>query len=106
VLAEAGLLSFLPMMYLIVNTLFRYLRRVDRFAPGIEFWRPYFFCGLVAQLLSNMFNDYFSERYLWFTLAFAVVLERLAAQERVRLMRERQEVVRNLAGRSLLDAKT
>jgi hypothetical protein len=83
------------MCYLFYITLARYLRNVSRLSPGLEFWRPYFFCGFLAQLVSNWFNDYFAERNLWLLLAFAVVLERLVTTDRQGRMRERQELVRN-----------
>ena len=44
----------------------------SRGGPG--FWRPYFFCGLVAQLVTNFFNDYLWERYIWVCFAFAAAL--------------------------------
>jgi O-antigen ligase len=76
VLAEAGLLGFIPLVVLVVTVVRRSLMPVGDVSSVYEFWRPYFFCGLLAQLITNVFNDYLWERYLWANFAFCVVLER------------------------------
>ena len=87
-------------------TIVRHLRSVRHLSPIHEFWRPYFLCGLIAQLASNWFNDYFSERYMWISFAFGVALERVVSMERARVRRERLEVVRNLGASRLADAES
>lgn len=106
ILAEAGLLSFIPLMYLIGSAFIRCLRKVERFAPDVEFWRPYFLCGMIAQLISMFFNDYFSERYFWLSLGFAAALERLTILDRLRALGERRKVVPSFEGRPLADAES
>ena len=53
VLAEAGLLGFIPLMILTVSVVRRNLTRIGHLSEVYEFWRPYFFCGLVAQFVTT-----------------------------------------------------
>lgn len=89
VLAEAGLIGFIPMMVVTVAVIRRNLVRVGHLSAELEFWRPYFFCGLVAQLVTNVFNDYFWERYLWVSFAFTVALENCYHAARAQQFRTR-----------------
>ena len=83
------------------TTFFGHLKKIGHLSPSLEFWRPYFFSGFVAQCVSNFFNDYFAERYLWISFAFGAALERTWAAERGRRRRERLEVVRNFGSPEL-----
>lgn len=74
-LGQSGLFGFIPMVVLlalVVRSLSRSLRSVN---PVLEHWRPYFLAGLIAMLVSNLFNDYLFERMLWVTFAYAAALE-------------------------------
>ena len=99
VLAETGLLGFIPMVALLIVVFRRLLTSVRELSPELEFWRPYFFCGLVAQLFTNVFNDYLWERYLWVTFAFAIVLEQCYHTARAKEARARLEDMRQLGAR-------
>jgi hypothetical protein len=98
VLAEAGLLGFIPLMILTVAVVKRNLTRIGHLSSEYEFWRPYFFCGLVAQLVTNVFNDYLWERYLWVSIAFCVALEQCYHAARAKEARSRLEDMRELPG--------
>lgn len=91
VLAECGLLGFIPLMLLTVAVVRRSLIRVGHISPEHEFWRPYFLCGLVAQLVTNVFNDYLWERYLWLTFAFVSTLEYLQHAARAQALQKHRE---------------
>lgn len=99
VLAETGLLGFIPLMIMTVAVFRRILTRVGQLSPEHEFWRPYFFCGLVAQMVTNVFNDYLWERYLWATFAYVVALEHCYVVARAKAARARLEESRNLGPR-------
>ncbi len=99
VLAETGLLGFVPLMIWLFAVVRRSLVKVGHLSPELEFWRPYFFCGLVAQLVHNVGNDYLWERYFWLTAAFAVALEACSLAARSRQMRERLEEQRAASAR-------
>jgi O-antigen ligase len=94
VLAETGLLGFVPLMILLVTVVRRSLMPVGDVSSVFEFWRPYFFCGLLAQLVTNVFNDYLWERYLWVNVAFCVVLEQCRRAARVKDARARLQTSR------------
>ena len=96
VLAEAGLLGFIPLMIVVVAVLRRSLARVGHLSAEYEFWRPYFFCALIAQLITDVFNDYLWERYLYVTFAFAVVLEQAYHGARAKEARARLEAIRGI----------
>jgi O-antigen ligase len=98
VLAETGLLGFIPLVIVLVTVTRRLLYSVRELSPELEFWRPYFFCGWVAQLFTNMFNDYLWERYLWLVFAFAVVLEQCYHAARARQARAQLEEMREEMG--------
>ena len=91
VLAEAGLLGFIPLMMVTVAVIRQNLSRIGDLSTELEFWRPYFFCGLVAQLVTNIFNDYLWERYFWVNFAFAVALEHCYLAARAKKARARVE---------------
>lgn len=101
VLAEAGLIGFIPMMVVTIAVARRSLWRVGEISTELEFWRPYFVAALVAQFVTNVFNDYFWERYLWVTFAFFVALESTVLRARAEQARERL-----LAGREAMDARS
>jgi O-antigen ligase len=101
VLAETGLLGFVPLVVLMVAIARRSLISVARMSPAHEFWRPYFLSGLVAQLTTNLFNDYMWERYLWISFAFVVTLEFAYRSERAKEARQRLEEMRGLGSRSV-----
>ncbi len=101
VLAEAGLLGFIPLMMVTFAVIKRNLTRVGHLSTELEFWRPYFFCGLAAQLVTNVFNDYFWERYLWVSFAFVVVLEQCYHAARAKDARAHLEKLRDLGARGL-----
>lgn len=94
VLAEAGLVGFVPLMVLTVAVVRRNFVRVGHLSEELEFWRPYFFCGLLAQFVTNVFNDYLWERYLWVNFAFVVVLEQCYQAERAKRAQARFEEMR------------
>ena len=96
VLAECGLLGFIPLMVLTVTVVRRSLVSVRGASEAHEFWRVYFLCGLIAQFVTNVFNDYLWERYLWLCFAFCVVLEHLYHAEQSKKARERLEHLRSL----------
>lgn len=100
VLAECGLLGFIPLMILTVAVVRRHLVSVAEISPQHEFWRIYFLCGLVAQFTTNVFNDYLWERYLWVGFAYVVVLERLSHAARASHSRERRSRARELSSRT------
>jgi hypothetical protein len=77
----------------------RSLTSVADLSPELEFWRPYFFCGLFAQLFTNIFNDYMWERYLWVSFAFVIVLERCWHAARAKEARARLDDIRGLVDR-------
>ena len=95
VLAETGLLGFIPLMILTVVVIRRSLLRIGHLSTELEFWRPYFFCGLVAQLVTNVFNDYLWERYLWVSFAFAAALEHCYQMARAKQAGARVEEMRD-----------
>ena len=91
VLAETGVLGFIPLMLVTFAVVRRHLHRVGHLSKEFEFWRPYFLCGLVAQLITNVFNDYLWERYLWINFAFAVALEQCYQRQRAQRARDQLE---------------
>ena len=93
-LAESGLIGFVPLAVWLLAVVRRYLVRVGPISPELEFWRPYFFCGLVAQLVHNLGNDYIWERYFWLTIAFAATLESCYQTARARQAREKLDAAR------------
>ena len=99
VLAECGLLGFIPLMIVVVSVVRRHLVKIGTLSPDHEFWRPFFFCGLASQLVTNVFNDYMWERYLWLNFAFVVVLEQVYRYEMARTARERLVGIRDLGSR-------
>ncbi len=99
VLAETGLLGFIPLMMVTFVVVKRNLTRVGHLSAELEFWRPYFFCGLAAQLVTNVFNDYLWERYLWVNFAFVVVLEQCYHAARAKEARVHLEKMRGLGAR-------
>ncbi len=103
VLAEAGLIGFVPLMIVTVVVLRRYLGSVKELSAAHEFWRPFFLAGLIAQLTTNVFNDYLWERYLWVNFAFAAVLEMLVHAERARIARQNLEQIRGMTAWSGAD---
>lgn len=90
VLAETGVLGFIPLMLVTFEVLRRHLHRIGHLSKEFEFWRPYFLVGLIAQLITNVFNDYLWERYLWVSFAFAAALEQ--CYQRVRTQQASGEV--------------
>lgn len=105
VLAETGLLGFVPLMIWLVAIVRRSLVKVGHLSSELEFWRPYFFCGLVAQLVHNVGNDYLWERYFWLTAAFAAALEACYLAARARQMHERLEEQRAASARRPLPSR-
>lgn len=101
VLAECGLLGFVPLMVLTVAVVRRSLCRIDHVSSDHEFWRPYFLCGLIAQLVTNVFNDYLWERYLWVSFGFVAVLEHLHHSAQAREARARLSQMRRVGVRGL-----
>lgn len=100
VLAEAGLLGFIPLVILTVAVVRRNLTRIGHLSDELEFWRPYFFCGLVAEFITVVFNDYLWERYLWgVSFGFAVVLEQRYHGARAKEARARLDEMRALPDR-------
>ncbi|MGH0034429.1 MAG: O-antigen ligase family protein [Myxococcota bacterium] len=89
VLVEDGLLGFLPFMAVLILSLRQLSRRcVDSAAP-FEYWRPFVRSALIAMLVQSWFNVYTFERFIWFCVAFAAVLERAETSDRMRRLRER-----------------
>lgn len=76
VLAEAGLIGFLPLMALFFLVARQFLIPVKRKFPEVDFWRPYFFAGFLGHLAAIWFQVYTWERVLWIAIGYAVVLER------------------------------
>lgn len=99
VLAEAGLLAFIPLMMVTFVVIRQNLSRIGHLSTELEFWRPYFFCGLAAQLVTNVFNDYLWERYLWVNFAFAAALEHCYRAARAKQAAARLEETRAVGGR-------
>jgi len=91
VLAETGVLGFLPLVFVTFAVVSRHIRGVGQMSKEFEFWRPYFLCGLIAQLITNGFNDYLWERYLWINFAFAAAIEQCYQRYRAQQARERLE---------------
>jgi O-antigen ligase len=100
ILAECGLLGFVPLVMMLTTILRRNLTSVAKLSPELEFWRPYFFCGLIAQLFTNVFNDYMWERYLWVNFAFVIVLEQCWHESQAKEARARLNEIRGLVDRS------
>jgi O-antigen ligase len=88
VLAESGLIAFLPFVSMILLSLRRLLVSVRRESAELEYWRPFFLAGLVAQMVSVWFHAYHYERVFWFNLAFASALERIVATSRAQSIRQ------------------
>lgn len=77
ILAEAGLLGFIPWMLLLLFSLRRLMARPrDDIPEPLQYWRPFFLAGFVVLCISMYTAGYEYERWLWFTMAFAAVLER------------------------------
>lgn len=75
-LVESGLVGLLPQLILFAYTLYRLAVR-PRVSNELTEWRPYFLGAFFALVVSNLFNTYAFERVLWFTVAYAALLERL-----------------------------
>lgn len=78
ILAEAGVIGFIPFAALFGFTLWNLTRNVGRAAPEVEYWRPFVFAGFIALLVQNQFNAYPWERFLWVCIAYAAAVERCA----------------------------
>lgn len=84
-LAERGLVGFIPFAIILWLSIRQLLRNHSRVAPAMDHWRPYILAGLVAVLAQCVLNDFTWARPLWFCVAFAAALERyeaLAARSR------------------------
>lgn len=79
ILAETGLLGFIPFMAVLFVVTRQFLVSVKPDYPDVDFWRPYFFAAFVGQLGANWFNSYIWERLFWVCIAYAIVLERYSA---------------------------
>jgi O-antigen ligase len=78
-LAERGLVGFVPFAIVLWLALRRLMRNHSRVAPEVEYWRPYFLAAFVAMFLQMNLNDYTWDRNPWFAIAFAAALERYEA---------------------------
>ncbi|MCZ6784756.1 MAG: O-antigen ligase family protein [Proteobacteria bacterium] len=76
VLAETGLIGFLPFMILLGLVARQFLISVKRDYPEVDFWRPYFFAGFLGHASAIIFNVYTWERTFWIAMAYSIVLER------------------------------
>ena len=88
ILAEAGLVGFIPYFALTVMFMVRFVRKSNYVDPAFDAWRPYFFAGFVASMTMNMFNEYTWERFIWYTVCYLIAYERLDAAGRAVAARE------------------
>jgi hypothetical protein len=91
ILAEAGLVGFIPYLALTVMFVLRFVRKSKYVDPAFDAWRPYFFAGFVASMTQNMFNEYTWERFIWYTVCYLIAYERLDAMGRAAAAREAME---------------
>jgi len=76
VLAEAGVVGFIPFTLMVGMIIYRLARPLPRTAhPAYVHWRPFFLAGYVGSMTMSMFNEYPWERMTWYAVAFAVALE-------------------------------
>ena len=76
VLAEAGLLGSLPLLGLLAFAVFVMFRADAHFSRTMTVWRITFAGVFVAMLVANTVDTHSQDRFFWFVLAFAAVLER------------------------------
>jgi hypothetical protein len=84
-LAERGLLGFVPYVIVLGLVIRQLLRDHSRIVPEMDHWRPFFLAGVVGMLVQINLNDFTWDRPLWFSFAFAAALERyetIAVQKR------------------------
>lgn len=91
ILAEAGLVGFIPYFALTVMFVLRFVRKSTYVDPVFDAWRPYFFAGFVASMTQSMFNEYTWERFIWYTVCYLIAYERLDAMGRMVAAREAKE---------------
>ncbi len=88
ILAEAGIVGFLPYLALTILIIMRFVERVSDLEETFESWRPYFFAGWVASMFQNMFNEYTWERFIWYSVAYLIARERLMSASRAARARQ------------------
>lgn len=76
VLAEAGVVGFIPFTLMVGMIVYRLARRLPRAAhQTYAHWRPFFLAAYVGSMTMSMFNEYPWERMTWYAVAFAVALD-------------------------------
>jgi len=78
VLAELGLMGFLPFMAILGFAALRLLRSARGVDSTYEHFRPYFLAGFAANCIHMLVHSYEYERVLWIAIAFAATYDRVA----------------------------
>jgi cell division protein FtsL len=72
-IAEQGLLVFIPFMFVLWQTLNLLLK--SRISITTQYWAPFFIGAYFAVIIIDVFNSYFFERIPWFIFAFAIYID-------------------------------
>ena len=72
---ENGIVSAVLFLAITVRSIYILSRSSGSADRNSTFWQHAFLGGLIAMLVSNMFNVYTFERFIWIALGFAVALE-------------------------------
>lgn len=88
ILAEAGVVGFIPFIVLLFFVVRRLALRDARVPAEYDYWRPYFLAAFASLLVHNVVHDYQWERLFWITISYAAALEHVSAAQSAERRRE------------------